>query len=138
MCVYFDPSRVLSFPTLSLCKYLKLRSFVVQDKHQSAVIVSGLVILIAAYHYVRIFNSWVDAYDYSTGSLMTKLTGVPFKDVYRYIEWLLIVILLLAEFFLVMKLSDDEFNSKSWPLGLAAALLDLLVCVNDFLLLHCL
>ena len=99
-------------------------------------IVSGLVILIAAYNYVRIFNSWVDAYDYSTGS--TKLTGVPLKDVYRYIEWLLIVLLLLAEIFLVMKLNDDEFNSKSWPLGLAAALLDLLVCVNDFLLLHCL
>ena len=138
MCVYFDPSRVLSFPTLSLCNYLKLRSFVVQDKHQSAVIVSGLVILIAAYQYVRIFNSWVDAYDYSTGSLITKLTGVPFKDVYRYIEWLLIVILLLAEFFLVMKLSDDEINSKTWPLGLAAALLDLLNCANDFLLLHCL
>ena len=99
-------------------------------------IVSGLVILIAAYHYVRIFNSWVDAYDYPTGS--TKLTGVPFNDVYRYIEWLLNMVLLLAEFFLVMKLNDDGFNSKSWPLGLAAALLDLLNCANDFLLLHCL
>ena len=61
-------------------------------------VISGLVTLIAAYHYVRIFNSWVGAYDYSTGS--TKLTGVPFKDVYRYIEWLLIVLLLLAEIFL--------------------------------------
>ena len=136
MCVYFDPSRVLSFPTLSLRNYLKLRSFIVQDKHQSVVIVCGLVILIAAYHYVRIFNSGVDAYEYSTGS--AKLIGVPFKDVYRYIEWLLIVLLLLAEFFLVMKLNDDGFNSKSWPLGLAAALLDLLYCANDSLLLHCL
>ena len=74
-------------------------------------IVSGLDILIAAHHYVRIFNSGVDAYDYSTG--FAKLTGVPFKDVYRYIEWLLIVLLLLTEFFLAMKLNDDEFNSKS-------------------------
>ena len=99
-------------------------------------IVSGLVTFIAAYHYERIFKSWVDAYDYSTGS--TKLIGVPFKDAYRYMEWLLTVPLLLVEILLVMKLNDEEFNSKSWSLGLAAALLDLLVCVNDFLLLHCL
>ena len=74
-------------------------------------IVSGLDILIAAHHYVRIFNSGVDAYEYSTGC--AKLIGVPLKDVYRYIEWLLIVLLLLTEFFLVMKLNGDEFNSKS-------------------------
>ena len=56
------------------------RSFAVQAKYQSAVIVFGLVTFIAAYHYARIFNSWVDAYDYSTGS--PKLTGVPFNDIY--------------------------------------------------------
>ena len=104
--------------------------------HWVDMIVSGLVTLIAAYHYVRIFNSWVDAYDYSTGSPM--LTGVPFNDAYRHMDWLLTVPLLLIEILLVMKLNDEEFNSKSWSLGLAAALLDLLVCVNDFLLLHCL
>ena len=66
------------------------------------------------------------------------MIGVPFKDAYRYMEWLLTVPLLLVEILLVMKLSDEEFNSKSWSLGVAAALLDLLVCVNAFLLLHCL
>ena len=50
-------------------------SFAVQGKYQSAVIVSGLVTFIAAYRYVRIFNSSVDACDYLTGS--PKLTSVP-------------------------------------------------------------
>ena len=111
--------------------FLLFRSFAVQIKYLKPVIVSGLVTLISAYHYGRVFNSWVDAYDYPTGS--TKLTGVPFNDVYRYIEWLLNMVLLLVEFFLMMKLNDDGFNSKSWPLGLAAALLDLLICIYVFL-----
>ena len=42
--------------------YLWFRSTAVQDKYKSAVIISGLVTFIAAYHYIRIFNSWVDAY----------------------------------------------------------------------------
>ena len=36
-------------------------AFAVQAKHQSAVIVIGLVTFIAAYRYLMIFNSWVDA-----------------------------------------------------------------------------
>ena len=47
--------------------FLLFRSFAVQTKYLKPVIVSGLVTFIAAYHYVRIFNSWVDAYDYATG-----------------------------------------------------------------------
>ena len=56
-------------------------SFVVQAKYRNAVIVIGLVAFIAAYHYVRVSNSWVDAYDYSTG--FPRLTGVSFNDAYR-------------------------------------------------------
>merc|ERR1719251_867629 len=51
------------------------------------------------------------------------LTGVPFNDAYRYMDWLLTVPLLLIEILLVMKLSDEEFNSKSWKLGLGSALM---------------
>ena len=71
-------------------------------------IVSGLV------HYVRIFNSWVDAYDYSTDS--PKLTGVPFNDAYRYMDWLLTVPLPLFEILLVMKLGEvasDQLEAYS-------------------------
>jgi hypothetical protein len=44
--------------------YLWFRASAVADKYKSAVYISGLVTFIAAYHYVRIFNSWVDAYSY--------------------------------------------------------------------------
>ena len=44
------------------------RSFAVQTTYLRPVIVSGMVTFVAAYQYVRILNSWVDAYDYATGS----------------------------------------------------------------------
>merc|ERR1712004_343083 len=91
--------------------------------YQSAVLISGLVTFIAAYHYVRIFNSWVDAYQYSAGVEDPALTGVPFNDAYRYMDWLLTVPLLLIEILLVMKLSPEEYSSKAWTLGFGSALM---------------
>merc|ERR1712118_350365 len=58
---------VLSFALASMMAttmYLWFRSFAVAEKYRSAVLISGLVTFIAAYHYIRIFNSWVDAYEY--------------------------------------------------------------------------
>jgi len=104
--------------------FLWFRSFAVKDKYQSAVIISGLVTFIAAYHYFRIFNSWVEAYHFENATTEDPvLTGVPFNDAYRYMDWLLTVPLLLIEILLVMKLSAEEFSSKSWSLGLASALM---------------
>merc|ERR1711884_923409 len=51
------------------------------------------------------------------------LTGVPFNDAYRYMDWLLTVPLLLIEILLVMKLDEETFNSKAWTLGLGSALM---------------
>jgi len=85
----------------------------------------GLVTFIAAYHYIRIFNSWVDAYSYEgvkQGDGPT-LTGVPFNDAYRYMDWLLTVPLLLIEILLVMKLDAATFSSKAWVLGFGSALM---------------
>ena len=62
--------------------------------------VSGLVTFIAAYRYVRSLNSWVDACDYSMGS--PKLTGVPFDDACRYIDWPLTALLLSIEILSLM------------------------------------
>merc|ERR1719389_1279940 len=111
--------------------YLWFRSFAVQEKYKSAVLISGLVTFIAAYHYVRIFNSWVAAYQYSPGKSADgaldiqdpTLTGVPFNDAYRYMDWLLTVPLLLIEILLVMKLDEATFNRKAWTLGLGSALM---------------
>jgi hypothetical protein len=36
----------------------------VKNQYQSALIISGMVTFIASYHYLRIFNSWVEAYEY--------------------------------------------------------------------------
>merc|ERR1712097_199770 len=111
--------------------YLWFRSFAVQDRFRSAVLISGLVTFIAAYHYIRIFNSWVGAYEYSPASVSggamelnaPKLTGVPFNDAYRYMDWLLTVPLLLIEIVLCMKLSPEESSSKCWNPGIASALM---------------
>merc|ERR1711904_119351 len=119
---------VLSFSLASMMAttmYLWFRAYAVVDKYKSAVYISGLVTFIAAYHYIRIFNSWVDAYSYEgvPQGEGPKLTGVPFNDAYRYMDWLLTVPLLLIEILLVMKLEADDFNSRAWTLGFGSALM---------------
>jgi len=125
---------VLSFALASMMAttmYLWFRSTAVRDQYKSAVLISGLVTFIAAYHYIRIFNSWVDAYEYSAGKMdggamensAPKLTGVPFNDAYRYMDWLLTVPLLLVEILLVMKLPEAEYSAKAQSLGVGAALM---------------
>jgi len=124
----------LSFALASMMAttmYLWFRSTAVADKYKSAVLISGLVTFIAAYHYFRIFNSWVEAYSYSAGQIVNgaleinapSLTGVPFNDAYRYMDWLLTVPLLLIEILLVMKLDDSTFNAKAKALGVGSALM---------------
>jgi len=126
---------VLSFSLASMMAttmYLWFRASTgVKEQYKSAVFISGLVTFIAAYHYIRIFNSWVDAYEYSAGVLVggameikdPTLTGVPFNDAYRYMDWLLTVPLLLLEILLVMKLDESSFSCKAWTLGLGSALM---------------
>merc|ERR1719433_858887 len=105
--------------------FLWFRLPAVHEKFKPALLISGLVTFIAAYHYFRIFNSWVDAYEYSPGVLehgsmemvAPAVTGVPFNDAYRYMDWLLTVPLLLIEILLVMKLDEETYNTKAWTLG---------------------
>jgi len=125
----------LSFSLASMMAttmYLWFRTRAVHDKYKSAVLISGLVTFIAAYHYIRIFNSWVESYEYTAGTPdqygalyieAPKLTGVPFNDAYRYMDWLLTVPLLLIEILLVMKLPDEEFSAKAKTLGAGSALM---------------
>ena len=85
---------------------------------------------IAAYHYVRIFNSWVESYSFpsSTDGVISDpvITGQPFNDAYRYMDWLLTVPLLLIEIVFVMKLSDEETSSKATSLGVYSGLMIIL------------
>ena len=93
----------------------------VHTKYKTAVTITGIVTLIACYHYVRIFNSWDASYVLENG--VVKATGVAFNDAYRYVDWLLTVPLLLVELILVMGLTAGETASKSIRLGLLAALM---------------
>jgi len=135
---------VLSFSLASMMAttvFLFMRVPGVLDKYRTALIISGLVTFIAMYHYIRIFNSWVDAYEYPKAENThfcwpaplpppavaqypaPLMTGVPFNDAYRYMDWLLTVPLLLMEIVLVMSLSKEEANSKCWVLGVGSALM---------------
>merc|ERR1712187_1020929 len=96
----------------------------VHKYYRTALTITGLVTAIATYHYVRIFNSWVDAFTIANengGDYVVKLSGSPFNDAYRYVDWLLTVPLLLIELILVMKLSKEETVKLGWTLGLASA-----------------
>jgi len=98
----------------------------VSKPYRTALTITGLVTAIATYHYVRIFNSWVDAFtvgNLNGGDYTVKLSGAPFNDAYRYVDWLLTVPLLLIELILVMKLPKAETVKLSWSLGVASAVM---------------
>jgi len=118
---------VLSFSLATMMAstiFFWLRLDSIHEKYKSAVTITGLVTFVAAYHYMRIFNSWTEAYDVNAG--VVTATGYTFNDAYRYMDWLLTVPLLLIEVVLVMNLSDEETSSKAWSLSLSAALMIIL------------
>lgn len=78
----------------------------VGQKYRLAMLVSAIVVSIAGYHYFRIFNSWDAAYSLQDG--VYTLSGAPFNDAYRYVDWLLTVPLLLVETVAVLALSAKE------------------------------
>lgn len=78
----------------------------VGQRYRIALLVSALVVSIAGYHYYRIFNSWEAAYSLQNG--VYSLTGAPFNDAYRYVDWLLTVPLLLVETVAVLALPSKE------------------------------
>ena len=93
----------------------------VLPKYRPALIVSGLVTLIACYHYFRIFDSWSGAFVFG-GSGYTA-SGEPFNDAYRYVDWLLTVPLLLVELVAVLALPKGTTRSLLTRLVIAALLM---------------
>jgi bacteriorhodopsin len=101
--------------------FLFLERSRVAPQYKTAVSISGLVTLIAFYHYWRIFESWEAAYVITEGGL--QATGKAFNDAYRYVDWLLTVPLLLVELILVMRLSREETFKQATTLATLAALM---------------
>jgi bacteriorhodopsin len=90
----------------------------VGPKYRLALLVSALVVSIAGYHYFRIFNSWDAAYSLQNGAY--TLTGAPFNDAYRYVDWLLTVPLLLVEAVAVLALPGKEARPLLIKLAIAS------------------
>ncbi len=93
----------------------------VAPKYRPALLVSAIVVLVAAYHYLRIFESWGGAYVLEGG--MAQPSGDPFNDAYRYVDWLLTVPLLLVETVAVLALAREKANSMIARLSIAAVLM---------------
>jgi bacteriorhodopsin len=93
----------------------------VARQYRGALTLSALVVLVAGYHYFRIFESWQGAFTLIDG--MYVATGEPFNDAYRYIDWLLTVPLLVAELVAVLALSRARTTSLTLRLGIAAFLM---------------
>jgi bacteriorhodopsin len=97
-------------------------------EYRTALMITGLVTAIATYHYIRIFNSWCDAFTVSNaadpkGEYTVVNTGEPFNDAYRYVDWLLTVPLLLIELILVMKLEPKQTKTLGTGLGVMSAVM---------------
>ena len=102
--------------------WLNLNS--VAASYRPALVITGLVTFIAAYHYLQIMLSFDSAYVAVDGAVAA--TGKSFNVAYRYVDWLLTVPLLLVELIMVMKLSRSETVKKASILGGAAALMVIL------------
>ena len=97
----------------------------VSKNYRTTLTITGIVTFIATYHYIRIFNSWSEAFEVNIsngGDYIVQLTGVPFSDAYRYVHWLLTVPLLSVELILAMRPAEQTAR-MSWRLGLASAMM---------------
>ncbi len=115
--VYNSFSFVIASMGAAFIFFLLARSRVA-PRHRMAVTLSTLVVGIAGYHYVRIFNSFSDAFTFVDGRYVQQ--GAPFNEGYRYVDWLLTVPLLLAELVVVLKLAKSTTRSLLVRLTIAA------------------
>ncbi len=117
--VYNSFSFVIACMGAAFVFFLLVRSRVA-PRHRMAVTISTLVVGIAAYHYLRIFDSWNGAFELTNGEYIRI---APFNEGYRYVDWLLTVPLLLAELVIVLKLNRSTTRSLLVRLTVAAVLM---------------
>lgn len=93
----------------------------VAPRYRPALLISGLVVAIACYHYVRIHTSFTEAF--VPAGAVFEPSGKPFNDAYRYADWLLTVPLLIIELVAVLGLARAQSRSLMLRLGGAAAIM---------------
>lgn len=101
--------------------FLFLSRSSVDEAYRPALMVSGIVVTIACYHYFMIRHSWQDAYTLKGGNYVGS--GSAFNDFYRYADWILTVPLLMVELVAVLRLQPSKARSLLTRLVIAAALM---------------
>jgi bacteriorhodopsin len=137
-------TRIIFMPTLSIDQYdivTNLFSFTficmsasfmffllvrndISSKLRGALTMSAIVVLVAAYNYWVIKSNWLETYKFTGTEYIW--TGVPFRNIDRYADWLLTVPLLIAALVAILGLPQDQSRSLTWKLGGAAALMIIL------------
>jgi bacteriorhodopsin len=98
----------------------------VAPKFRPALLVSGIVVAIACYHYFMIRQSWQGAYTFEKAAAEGGgyvASGKAFNDFYRYADWILTVPLLMVELVAVMALPAAVARPLLLKLVIAAALM---------------
>jgi len=101
--------------------FLFMSRSMVDEPYRPALLISGLVVTIAAYHYFMIRHSWHSAYVFKDGGYVGS--GAAFNDFYRYADWILTVPLLMVELVSVLRLEKSRATSLLTRLVIAAALM---------------
>ena len=131
---YFTVYNLLSLAIaamLSSFVYFVLARNEINLRYRGAVTAGAMVVLIAGYHYFRIFNNWVEAYNIDPASGGYAPSGHPFNAAYRYIDWMLTVPLLVVELVIVLGLSRKETASLIFKLAVASFLMIVLGFVGE-------
>jgi len=100
---------LISMALVASTAFFFLETARVQAKWKTSLVVSGLVTLVAAVHYFYMRDVWV-----ATGDTPT---------VYRYIDWLITVPLLMIEFYLILRAITNVSAGVFWRLTIGTLIM---------------
>ena len=100
---------LISMALVASTAFFFLETARVQAKWKTSLVVSGLVTLVAAVHYFYMRDVWV-----ATGDTPT---------VYRYIDWLITVPLLMIEFYLILRAITNVSGGVFWRLTIGTLIM---------------
>src|SRR3990167_3851926 len=77
----------------------------VLPRFRTALLLAGISAALGCYHYIQIFHSWNEAFEFAGNSYI--VSGHLFHETYRSLNWLLAMPLLLVAFVLILARSKD-------------------------------
>ena len=109
----------LSFAAASLFFFTMRKS--VGANYRPVIVIFGVVVSIACYHYTMIRKGWQNAFELRDNAY--EPSGVPFNDFYRYADWILTVPLLLVALVVVMRLTRPKASLLLTKLVIASTVM---------------